>query len=65
MDWYRVVSSAYVPSPMPGRRMFLQSYAYSRNSVGLRMLPCGIPALKLWGVDDWPPMTALHDLPVL
>ena len=66
-DWYRVVSSAYVPSPMPGGRMSGQSFTYSRNNVGPRMLPCGTPALMLWGVDDWPPTTALiviHSVPV-
>ena len=59
IDWYRVVSSGYVPSPMPGGRMSWQSFTYSRNNVGPRMLQRGTPALMLWGVDDWPPTTAL------
>ena len=59
MDWYRVVSSAYVLSSMIGWRMSWQSFTYSRNYVGPRMLPCGTPALMLWRVDDWPPTTAL------
>ena len=49
MDWYRLVLSAYVTSPMTGGRMSWQSFTYRRNNVGTRMLPCRCP------MPDHPP----------
>ena len=54
-----MVSSAYVPRPIPGEIMSCQSFTRSRNIVGSRMLPGGTPALMSRGVDDWPPTTAM------
>ena len=56
--WYIVVSSAYVPRPVPSGSTSSQSFVYKITSLGPRILPCGTPDVISDDEEDCPPTTA-------